>query len=1084
MAITERALCPVMVRRDDELTLLEDALLSAFRGEGQVVVLAGDAGVGKTRLATETAHRAAKIGGTVLSGGCSEADLALPYLPFVEAIGNWLASTDPASVVERLGPAAAELAQLFPQLGAASGGQGTDPSQAKLRLFEAVLSLLRIAAGEKGLLFIVEDLHWADAASRELLDYMTRRLRGARIMVLATYRLDEMHRKHPLLPIVQGWRRSRLAEIIELTPLPLDGVAEMIAAIFDYNEVSPEFRDYLHERSEGNPFVLEEMLKEAIDRGDIYRTATRWERKAIEELGIPRSVADSILLRVERLDPDHAEVLSTASVLGPSFDYPTLVTLTGMPKNVVQAALQACVLQQLLVEEAQGRYRFRHALTREAVYEDLISPRRLELHSRAADALRANPDTPPVDLARHLLAAQRWSEAVPVCRQAARDAMARRAFQEAADLAERALAHMDDELERARTLGFIGEAACGAVDLPRAEGALERAMEVLERRGEDDEAAPLHLLLGRVRWLQSRPDEAARHYERAREVLERAGPSRDLAVAYIRLAGLAQFNFEGEAAVARATRAIEVAEAFGDDSSRVWAYLFLGGGYLSSDRFVEGLQWMRRAVEESIALGLQDVATNAVHNTVVMFEDVGLLDEASALLARYSEIAPSPFITFSRSFLGGVLELGRGYIQAALPLLEEAHRFASDGAWPAWEGWAQQWVVYALAHADRVDEARRMLRISDSPDIEKQELMQDLHSGLVVTLSADDVDEALRLARITTANADVFASLGYLCLLATEAFCRAGVPDEATPLTERSIIQDAPVHAGGVLGARGLLALNTGRLEDAVESLQASLQEFDAADFLIFAWRVRRALARALHRAGRIDDARDVVQTALSQATERGSALDRRLALELANELGVELQDVAAPSQPAEPVKAVETAERIVTVMFADVRGYTAMTRREAPADMHERMTTFYRWARAEIEKRDGMVDRYAGDAVMASWNTTVSTLEHTTRAVETAISLQDKASLMDLPVGVGIAVGSALVGRMTGSENVDVIGETTNLAARLQAQASPGEILLSPEAYRRAKQWVDDRDYVVEDRLLTLKGYDDPVPAVALKHS
>ena len=168
--------------------------------------------------------------------------------------------------------------------------------------------------------------------------------------------------------------------------------------------------------------------------------------------------------------------------------------------------------------------------------------------------------------------------------------------------------------------------------------------------------------------------------------------------------------------------------------------------------------------------------------------------------------------------------------------------------------------------------------------------------------------------------------------------------------------------------------------------------------------------------------------------------------------------------------------------MFADVRGYTAMTRTSAPAEMHERMTTFYRWARSEIEKRDGMVDRYAGDAVMASWNTLVSSIEHTARAVDTAMAIQDKAHLMDLPVGVGIAVGPAFVGRMTGSDNVDVIGETTNLAARLQAQAMSGEIALSEDVYRRARPAIERRGLGVEERLLTLKGYDEPVRAYVLK--
>lgn len=357
----ERALCPVLIGRDDQLSQLEDALLAAHRGEGQVVILAGEAGMGKTRLAGELQKRALKAGTAVMWGGCSEADLALPYLPFLEAVGNYLATADLAQLRERLGSARRELATLFPQL--AADGLARDDSastQAKLRLFEAVLTLLRVPADEHGLLLVIEDLHWSDASTRELLDYLARRLRSARIMVLATYRKDELHRKHALLPMVQGWRRAGTATMVELQALPRERVGEMVAAIFD-EPTQADTRDFLHARTDGNPFVLEELLKLALDRGDIYRTPTGWTRKAISELRLPESVRDTILLRVERLTPEQADLLRIAAVLGPSFSYATLVAVSNTEKDTVKAALHAFIQQQLVEEELRtdGRYRFR-----------------------------------------------------------------------------------------------------------------------------------------------------------------------------------------------------------------------------------------------------------------------------------------------------------------------------------------------------------------------------------------------------------------------------------------------------------------------------------------------------------------------------------------------------------------------------------------------------------------------------------------------------------------------------------------------------------------------------------------------------
>ena len=143
-------------------------------------------------------------------------------------------------------------------------------------------------------------------------------------MIVATYRTDEMHRKHALLPTIQGWRRSGQVELVDLRPLTPQQVASMVCAIFEERSISDEFRDFLHERSEGNPFVLEEMLRDAIDRGDVFRTETGWDRKAVAEIRIPPNVRDTILQRLERLSREDVAVLSAASVMGRSFDVESL----------------------------------------------------------------------------------------------------------------------------------------------------------------------------------------------------------------------------------------------------------------------------------------------------------------------------------------------------------------------------------------------------------------------------------------------------------------------------------------------------------------------------------------------------------------------------------------------------------------------------------------------------------------------------------------------------------------------------------------------------------------------------------------
>src|SRR5690242_3931778 len=226
-----------------------------------------------------------------------------------------------------------------------------------------------------------------------------------------------MHRKHALLPTIQGWRRSGQVEMVDLRPLNARQVADMVCGIFDEQQVSEEFRDFLFDRTEGNPFVLEEMLRDAFDRGEIFRTDTGWDRKTLAEFRIPPTVRDTILQRLERLSPEHVAVLSAASVMGRSFDVASLARVASVDESVALPALEASVTAQLieLEDRRSGRYRFRHALTQEAIYEDLVVPRRQQLHSRVADVLAADASHHPVEVANNLLEAGRFDEAVAMC---------------------------------------------------------------------------------------------------------------------------------------------------------------------------------------------------------------------------------------------------------------------------------------------------------------------------------------------------------------------------------------------------------------------------------------------------------------------------------------------------------------------------------------------------------------------------------------------------------------------------------------------------------------------------------------------
>ncbi len=1082
MAI-ERALCPVLVGRDEQLTTLEDALLAAYRGEGQIVVLAGEAGIGKTRLARELQRRALQRGATALWGGCSEADLSLPYLPFAEAIANYLAQADVKQLRQRLGTLTRELGHLFPQLQPEWDPRetGDDPMESKLRLFEALLALLRVPAEAGGLLVVLEDLHWADASTRELLDYFSRRVHTTRVLVLATCRTDELPRRHPLLPMLQGWRRTGVAQVVDLQPLPAAGVAEMVEAIFD-QPVRREFRDFLYRRSDGNPFVLEELLKAALDR--IRRTSTGWDLKVMTELSIPPTVQDTILLRVERLGEEQAEILRAAAVLGPAFTYPTLVAVCGRDSRTVQAALHTFVQQQLMEEEpsANERYRFRHALTREAIYEDLIGPKRAELHGRAADVLRGQAQTAPVDLAVHLLAANRWEEAVPVCLSAAEEAEHRSGYREAAELYGRVLPHVRDDCARGRILCRLGNALFFAGNPARAQAHLEEGTRLLEQCGETREAAGYRIKLGNCHAQRSRPELARAEWERARMTLEGQGPSEDLAYACVHLASQQGIQWETDAALALARHAVAVAEAAGAEAPRILAAGAIGLILARLGRIEEGLDAMDRSYADALNGGHEWIAGNALVNGIVARVEHFRAQDALPRLELLRALSLSGTQDFRAARAEGAIYSALGEPEKARQAWEIALELARERDAATFVRTAERGLAYANAALARFDDARNLLRPSDSLS-ERQLTLSDLRATIRILLDAGDLAGALEEAQRVLKSPDWGPLPGrrWMFDVAVEALLEAGQVAGAEQLVGESRGGKGADPGPYQIRMEARVALARGDLISARMRLENAAAFWQQAGYREEEARTRRALAEVLARQGDRARAEAELRGVVAYALAQGAVFEGACARRQLSELGVELEGDEHPPLADKETELRQASERLVTVMFVDVRGYTRMTEREAPEAMAERIATFHRWARQEIERHHGIVERYAGDAVMATFNVARARLDHCLLALQAAIAIRDRAAYVGLPVGVGIAVGPAVVGVLTDGAAMAALGSATNLAARLQAKASASELVLSAEAFRRTREWLKTQRMAAKRATLRLKGFLGPVVAYRL---
>jgi DNA-binding CsgD family transcriptional regulator len=359
-----------MVGRDGELTRLLGLLDDAAAGRPAHALMSGDAGVGKTRLVTELAARASDRGFLVLSGRCAELGDAIPYLPLADALRDGAAGPAAEAVAGALA-ARPVLGQLLPDRPGPESREGEASGLAQQQLFGAVLGLLAELAAAQPVLLVLEDLHWADQSTRDLVTFLSRVLHRERVAVVVTYRTDDLYRRHPLRPVVAELLRLPTVAALELGPLGYEDMADHLAALAP----GPLDASTLHRmvaRAEGNPYYAEELLAAS--------TATGSEL-------LPSGLAALLLARVERLPAPAQQVLRAAAVAGRRAADDIVAQASGLDQAGYEDAIREAVAHQLLVPGGAHGYSFRHALIREAVYADLLPGERTRLHARMAELL-------------------------------------------------------------------------------------------------------------------------------------------------------------------------------------------------------------------------------------------------------------------------------------------------------------------------------------------------------------------------------------------------------------------------------------------------------------------------------------------------------------------------------------------------------------------------------------------------------------------------------------------------------------------------------------------------------------------------
>jgi DNA-binding CsgD family transcriptional regulator len=417
-------ICPVTIGRRKELAVVSDRLQRSAPG---VILVSGDPGIGKSRLTSDAAAEAVRLGHRVVRGHCFESDAGLPFAPVRDVLRSLLAMRSPTDIAALAGPYAASLAPILPDI---AGGIGLASAMVRLDLekrvlFDALDNVFAGLAASAPLLVVVEDLHWSDAASLEFLLFLARRSAARPLPLLVTYRPEEVG--PDLMHFLAELDRERLAIDVPLTGLSPAEVDAMLRAIFGLSRPVPaEIIHLLSTLTEGNPFFIEEVLPSLNIEAPDSLAGNFLAVHGADALRIPRSVQDAVRRRTARLDPSSMRVLELAAVAGRRFDFGVLRELAVIDETALLNALKELVAAQLIVEESADRFAFRHALTRQAVYAELLTRERQTLHRQVGQLLECRePRQASVsDLALHFFAGSVWDKALEYSRLAGDHAMA------------------------------------------------------------------------------------------------------------------------------------------------------------------------------------------------------------------------------------------------------------------------------------------------------------------------------------------------------------------------------------------------------------------------------------------------------------------------------------------------------------------------------------------------------------------------------------------------------------------------------------------------------------------------------------
>jgi predicted ATPase/tRNA A-37 threonylcarbamoyl transferase component Bud32 len=636
-----------LIDRVEEISLLREAVDRTMRGEGGLVFLCGEAGIGKTRLTRELRAYARLRGMQVLYGRCPALfgmDGVPPYALWREVMRDHLETSSPEQLYRAVGFYAAEVAKVVPEISqklmSIPQSLPISPEHERDRLFEAVSQFIINVSKESPLLIVLDDLQWTDQTSLLLMHHLARGINKAPLLLLGAYRQTDIDEKHPLSPVLAELNRERLFQSVRLERMSFNDISEMIKQILGQDDVPKEFCELVYEKTRGNPFFAEEVIKSLKEDEVIYREENKWRIKEVSRIEFPKTVKSVIKARISRLDDECQNVLTMASFVGNDFTFEGLYGVTDIEENRLLELMEKLLRTRLVKESVirgQDNYCFADVIVRDVVHEEVSRLRHNRLHLSVGSALEKvyakNVDQHFGELAYHFLEGGDKNKALEYFLKAGEKALKVYAHNEAYSYLHNALELLEekaDNLEtRARiteslgdTKAWIGEnSAC----MEYWNKSITLRNQIADRKG----LSRLHAKMSHVLWdVVGDKDKAWEHHRASLDILEREPESVELAGLYEDISRMFWRRGQSSEALSFAQKAFELAQKLGSPEVLSECYNDLGVLSKHSGEVEKCIDYCEQGLRIAVENNCTRAALRSYNNLGGAYETAGEFQKA------------------------------------------------------------------------------------------------------------------------------------------------------------------------------------------------------------------------------------------------------------------------------------------------------------------------------------------------------------------------------------------------------------------------------------------------------------------------